>query len=134
MTARLSFDVIWEWGLKTKEGFIGEGFKELFGYTVKKSKSDIITNWVKYMHPDDSEAIAEKLSNTINSKAMHWRQAYRIIRCNATVAKVFVRANILRTPDGKAYRMVGAVHVMLQINSVILRHKNQFAYRLIGSM
>src|SRR6185295_633107 len=35
MSAKLSFDGIWDWNLLTNEFFFGEGFKEVFGHTIK---------------------------------------------------------------------------------------------------
>jgi PAS domain-containing protein len=32
--SKISFDVIWDWNILTNELFIGEGFKELFGYHI----------------------------------------------------------------------------------------------------
>lgn len=109
LTAQLSFDVIWDWNLTNNELFIGEGFKELFGYTIRKNKGNMVKDWVNYIHPDDKEAISKELAGTIRSKAMHWKHAYRIIRADGSIAKVYVRASILRAPGGRAYRMIGAV-------------------------
>lgn len=109
LTTKLSFDVIWDWNLANNELFIGEGFKELFGYSIKKNKGDMTKDWVNYIHPDDKDAITRELANTIKSKSTHWKHAYRIIRSDKSIAKVYVRASILRTPEGRAYRMIGAV-------------------------
>jgi len=109
LTTRLSFDVIWEWNLENNELFIGEGFKELFGYSIKKNKGDMTKDWVNYIHPDDKDAITKELANTIKSRATQWKHAYRIIRSDKSIAKVYARASILRTPNGRAYRMIGAV-------------------------
>jgi PAS domain S-box-containing protein len=109
LATKLSFDVIWDWNLENNDLFIGEGFKKLFGYPIKKNKGDMTKDWVNYIHPDDKDSITLKLANTIKSKATQWNQAYRIIRSDKSIAKVYVRASILRTTDGRAYRMIGAV-------------------------
>lgn len=109
LATKLSFDVIWDWNLVNNELFIGEGFKDLFGYTIRKNKGNMLKDWVNYIHPDDREEISAELARTIKSKAMHWKHAYRIIRANGSVAKVYVRASIMRSPEGRAYRMIGAV-------------------------
>ncbi|MCP9753515.1 PAS domain-containing protein [Ferruginibacter sp. HRS2-29] len=109
LTDKISFNVIWDWDLEKDELFIGEGFKELFGYTIRKNKGNMLRDWVNYIHPDDKQQISADLADTIRSKAMQWKQAYRIIRANGSIAKVYVRASILRDPAGRAYRMLGAI-------------------------
>ena len=109
LASKLSFDVIWDWDLTNNNLYIGEGFKELFGYSIKKNKGDMQKDWVKYICPEDKESITTELANTIRSKAKYWKHAYRMIRANGTIARVFVRATIIRNAAGRAVRMMGAV-------------------------
>jgi PAS domain S-box-containing protein len=109
LAARLSFDVIWDWNIVTNEVFLGDGFEELFGYVVTNNKANMITDWVDKLYPDDKEMLVAELQACIRSAATHWEQAYRFIRADGSVAKVYVRASIVRHADGKAYRMIGAL-------------------------
>ena len=109
LASRLSFDVIWDWNLLTNDVFIGEGFEELFGYTIKNNKGNMIRDWSNYLHPDDKIAIQKELQHTINSAAKLWEHAYRVTRADGSIAKVYIRASIIRNTDGKAYRMIGAM-------------------------
>lgn len=118
LAAKLSFDVIWDWNLQTNEVFLGDGFEELFGYTIKDNKGDMITDWVNYLHPDDRETVIQELQNSIRSTATHWEHAYRVSRADGSIAKVYVRASIIRHPDGKAYRMIGAMQDLSRQNEL----------------
>ena len=109
LAAKLSFDVIWDWNIMTNEIFLGDGFEELFGYVIKNNKADMITDWVHNLHPDDKEDVVAQLQASIKSKATHWEHGYRVKRANGTIAKVYVRASIIRHADGKAFRMIGAM-------------------------
>lgn len=109
LAAKLSFDVIWDWNLLTNEVFLGDGFEELFGYKIKNNKGDIITDWANYLHPDDRENVITELVNDIKSTAVHWECAYRVSRADGSIARVYVRASIIRHADGKAYRIMGAM-------------------------
>jgi PAS domain S-box-containing protein len=109
LAAKLSFDVIWDWNLQTNEVFLGDGFEELFGYVIKNNRANMITDWVNNLHPDDKEAVVAQLQAGIKSSATHWEHAYRVKRADDTIAKVYVRASIIRHADGKAYRMIGAM-------------------------
>ena len=108
MSAKLSFDGIWDWNLLTNEFFFGEGFKEVFGYTIKNNRGTT-ADWFNYFHPDDKEAVVKGLYDAIESSVSHWENAYRFVRANGSIAKVFSRASIIRHTDGKAYRVIGAM-------------------------
>ena len=110
LAAKLSFDVIWDWNLLTNEVFLGEGFEELFGYAIKNNKGNIDTDWGDHLHPDYKEAVEKGLHAAIVSSSSHWEHSYRFIRADGSIAKVFNRASIIRHADGKAYRMIGAMH------------------------
>jgi PAS domain S-box-containing protein len=109
LTTKLSFDVIWDWNILTNEMFLGEGFEELFGYTLRNNRGNMTVDWGNHLHPDDKETVEQGLHDAIASSATHWEQAYRFIRADGSIAKVFDRASIIRHADGKAYRMVGAM-------------------------
>ena len=107
LAAKLSYDGIWDWNLLTNEFFLGEGFEELFGYAVN-SGTGSMADWSKHLHPDDKDAVEKSL--LIASSDPHWEQAYRFIKSDCSVANVFGRASIIRNAEGKAYRMIGAIH------------------------
>jgi PAS domain S-box-containing protein len=109
MASKLSFDGIWDWNLLTNEFFLGEGFKELFGYDLNKNEDNIRTNWSTYLYPEDKEVVEKGLSQAIASSASQWELAYRFVRADGSIAKVFNRASIIRDADGKACRIVGAI-------------------------
>ena len=109
LAAKLSFDVIWDWNIETNEVFWGDGFEELFGYKIKNNKGDMMLDWGNYLHPDDKENVITALLDTVKSSATSWEYTYRVSRANGSVAKVCVRAKIMRHADGKAYRMIGAM-------------------------
>ncbi len=118
LAAKLSFDVIWDWNLATNEVFIGEGFEELFGYPIKANKGNMIKDWTDHMHPDDKEEIKKELHNSIKSSATEWEHAYRVTRADGSIAKVHVRASIIRDADGRAYRMIGAMQDLSRQNEL----------------
>ena len=109
LAARLSFDVIWDWNLLTNEVFLGDGFEELFGYNIKNNTGDMFTDWVNYIHPDDREHVKTDMFSRIKSTETQWECGYRVSRADGSIARVYVRANILRNANGKAYRVIGAM-------------------------
>lgn len=109
LAAKLSFDVIWDWNLSTNEVFISEGFEELFGYPIKDNKGNMTSDWANHMHPDDKEEIMKELHISLVSTDTEWEHGYRVIRADGSIARVHVRASIIRDTAGRAYRMIGAM-------------------------
>ncbi len=108
LPANLSCDIVWDWNLLTNEVFIGEGFEECFGYTMQNNKGNI-ADWSNHLHSDDKEVVKKGLDYAIESAAAKWQHTYRYIRTDGSIAKVFNKANIFRSLDGKAFRMIGVM-------------------------
>ena len=108
LAAKLSFDVIWDWDLLTNEIFIGDQFKQLFGYNLKNNKGNL-ADWIDHLHPDDKESVEKDIYDAIASSSAYWEHAYRFIRADGSIAKVFDRGSIIRDGGGKALRMIGAM-------------------------
>jgi len=85
----------------------------LFGYSIQNNKGNI-TDWGNQLHPDDKKAVKNSLRDAIASSATHWQHAYRLMRADGSIAKVFDRASIFRQADGKAYRMMGVMQDLSQ--------------------
>ena len=109
LPAALSYDVIWDWNLLTNDVFIGEGFEELFGYTIKNNKSNF-ADWSNHIHEEDKAAVEKGINKAITSADVHWEHVYRFTRGDGWQGKVFNRASIFRHVNGKASRIIGAIH------------------------
>ena len=108
LAARLSLDVIWDWKILTDEIFIGEGYQELFGYTIQDNKGNT-ADWGNHLHPDDKEVVKKGFQEAIESGASLWQHTYRFTRADGSIANIFDRASIFRHTDGKAYRVIGVM-------------------------
>ncbi len=106
---KLSFDVLWDWDLLTNKVFRSDGFNEMLG-DIKKNNKGHITDWKEHIHSEDRVAVEKSLQDAIGSSVSHWEQTFRFIKHDGTIARVFDRASIIRHADGKAYRMIGAMH------------------------
>lgn len=118
MATKISLDVIWDWKIFTNEIFIGEGFEELFGYTIYNNIGDT-TAWIDHIHPDDKETVKKGFLETLESTAAAWQYPYRYIKADGSITKVFNRASIFRDADGKAFRVMGVIQdISHQIESI----------------
>ncbi|MEO7802866.1 MAG: PAS domain-containing protein [Ginsengibacter sp.] len=109
LSAKLSMDVIWDWKIQSNEIFIGEGYKELFGYAIQNNEGNT-ADWAKCLHPKGKAQVRSSLQQAIASSAIHWQHAYEFIRFDGSLAKIFDKATIFRDKEGKAYRMIGVMH------------------------
>src|SRR5207237_881872 len=48
--SKATFDAIWDWDVKSKQLYFGDGFKELFGHEVQNNTGDFST-WYNNIHP-----------------------------------------------------------------------------------
>ncbi|RYY62565.1 MAG: PAS domain S-box protein [Chitinophagaceae bacterium] len=109
VASSLSSDARWDWNLNTNEFFFGSGFQLLFGYDTNQKAVNTVLDWSTYLHPEDQEDVKNDLQLAIQSKTDYWEYAYRFIRADGTIAKVFNRASIIRNIRGKAIRMIGVM-------------------------
>ncbi len=106
---RASFDAIWDWDLQTNTLWWNEQYSNLFGYEFNELESDIEL-WISQLHPDDLLTVKESLYHAIDTNLAVWSHQYRFRRKDGSYAMVQDRGYIIRNPDGKAVRMVGALH------------------------
>lgn len=65
--------------------------------------------WLARLHPEDREQAERVLFDALNGKGSSYENEYRIVRpSDGEVRWIHARADIERTPDGKATRLVGA--------------------------
>jgi PAS domain S-box-containing protein len=109
LASQLSYDGIWDWDIPSNKFFLGDGFEKIVGYTFTRSAKEDL-NWHNFLHPGDKKPVAKALRNALASRSSNWEQAFRFIRADGSAATVFCKANIIRDADGKACRMIGAMH------------------------
>lgn len=105
---RATFDAIWDWNLQTNTLWWNEQFPVLFGYELNELEFKI-ESWISRLHPDELERVKAGMYKAIDSTSMTWSSEYRFRRKDGTYAVIEDRGYIIRNPDGKAVRMVGAM-------------------------
>lgn len=106
--SKATFDAVWDWDIKTRKLFLGDGFKELFGYECNNNIGDFY-DWSAHIYPEDKERVIKKrLNKIIHHDQQTWKDEYRYIRSNGSIAYVSDRGILLRNDTG-TYRMIGAM-------------------------
>ncbi|WP_394908012.1 PAS domain S-box protein [uncultured Mesonia sp.] len=101
-------DAIWDWNLETNAIYLGEGFNKLFGHNTSYVHPDL-SAWTERIHPDDLEEVNASLEEVIASDKDLWVKEYRYRLADGNYAEIIDRGLLMRTGQGKAYRMVGVM-------------------------
>ncbi|WCT10153.1 PAS domain-containing protein [Mucilaginibacter jinjuensis] len=118
-------DVIWDWNLKNNRLKWGKSFESSFGYT-EDIKNGPIDAWADHIHPDDKEYVLKSINAAINSKDVKfWREEYRYLKADNSVAFIIDQGYIIRNLDKKAIRMVGAMQDITELKEKELRIMKQ---------
>jgi PAS domain S-box-containing protein len=105
---RATFNVIWDWDLKTNIFWRNDHFQSLFGYS--REEVDVsYESTTSRIHPADLERVEEGMHSAIEDGSEFWADQYRLRRKDGSYAMVEDRAIITRGIDGHAIRMLGAM-------------------------
>jgi PAS domain S-box-containing protein len=102
-------DVLWDWNLQSGEIYINQSFTRVLGHELSDKSVNKI--WKEHLHPEDRERVLQRQHEAIQDPAVgFWEDQYRFIRPDGSIAYLDDRALIMRNEQGRAMRMVGAVH------------------------
>ncbi len=101
-------DAIWDWNLITDEIFVGTSYSALFGHTFKNN-TITASECEAFVHPEDREAYLKHFEEVIDGENNRWSDEYRYLKSDGSYAYVNDKAVIIRNPEGKAIRIIGAM-------------------------
>ncbi|MDE5418660.1 PAS domain-containing sensor histidine kinase [Labilibaculum sp. DW002] len=103
-----SNDAIWDWDdLASDEYYWSDRLYEILGYKPDEVEARI-SNWVKWMHPDDSNKVTEVLQNHFE-KNLPYQVEFRMKKKSGDYVWLFARGESVRDKDGKPIRVAGSV-------------------------
>lgn len=108
LVADTTSDVIWELDVKNKRLWWHKGFEELFGYQPKDPEENF-SAWSNSIHPDDREEVAKSSQQKLDSTDTEWKNEYRIIKADGSIAYLIDRARIIRNEEQEPIRMIGTM-------------------------
>jgi two-component system cell cycle sensor histidine kinase/response regulator CckA len=116
LSARATQDLIWDWDL-VRGQVIWEGATDgFFARTANAlgSPGDSYRLWAERVHPDDLAVTEASSRAAFESGAESWEHEYRFRRADGSWARILERAFVVRDPQGKAIRAVGAMQDITQ--------------------
>ncbi|RYZ22540.1 MAG: PAS domain S-box protein [Chitinophagaceae bacterium] len=102
-------DVLWDWNLETGDIYINQSFTRILGYELPPAQTHRV--WADHLHPEDRDRVVAQQQAAIRDAGRgYWEDHYRFLRPDGSVLHLEDRALIMRNEQGRAVRMVGAVH------------------------
>jgi PAS domain S-box-containing protein len=101
-------DAIWNRDLVADHVEWSEALHSAFGH----SKSDVEPTggwWLDQIHEDDRARVDRDIHTVIESDGIEWEAEYRFRCGNGSFATVYDRGSVIRDPDGRPIRMIGAM-------------------------
>lgn len=105
---KVSYDVMWDWNIKTGQIYVGDSIEEVFGYKVRNNTVSF-TDFSRNLLPEEKDAVEKKLLKTLASRNKSWKDSYRLKRHDGSIAQTSSRASIVRDKKGKATHLIGAI-------------------------
>jgi two-component system, sensor histidine kinase and response regulator len=101
-------DAVWDWDLNTNKVWWNEGALTLFGYRLETNEADPGW-WLERIHPEDRAAVEAHFFEVVRGKELSWVDEYRFRCADGSYKDVYDRGYVLRDPEGRAVRMIGAM-------------------------
>lgn len=107
LVSKATTDALWDWDMVENKIFGNLFFNELFRISNESTVSREI--FMDHLHPDDAKRVAENFQNIVKTKATYWSDEFRFRKSDGTYRTMYNRAYVLFNADGYAYRMLGAM-------------------------
>lgn len=111
LVGRATRDALYDWDLLTNVVQWNPTVYVEYGYPESATLGDS-TWWYTRIHPDDLARIAREVDAFIASSNVRCSWEYRFRRADGTYAYVYDRGYIVRDPNGRPVRLIGAMQDM----------------------
>ena len=82
LIAQATSDTLWDWDVRADRVWWGGNFQAMLGISLEQGFSTPEA-FLRLLHPEDRERIAQSLRAAVTGTASHWRAEYRIQRRRA---------------------------------------------------
>ncbi len=124
-----SNDAIWDWDdLNSDEYWWSDRLYEILGYKPSEVEATI-SNWKKWIHPDDKNEVSEILNNHLQNNTPY-EVEFRMTNKFNEYKWIFVRGVSIRDENGVPQRMAGSITDITErkLNDIKIAH-NEKRYR-----
>ncbi|MEG4318246.1 MULTISPECIES: PAS domain S-box protein [unclassified Microcoleus] len=97
---------VWDWNLETDEIYVDPSLKALLGYQDAEIPN-CMEHWGSLVHPDDRVAVGAAVNAYLEGVTEIFEVEHRMLRKDGSTCWMLARGTAVRSPDGKAYRLMG---------------------------
>jgi PAS domain S-box-containing protein len=112
-------EAIWDLDIPNGKIYWGDAYSKIFGHEIQAGVSSI-SHWEDNIHPKDRGLVINTLNSFLENEKQHkWEMEYRYGKSNGKYTDVIDKGYIVRDPEGKATRMIGAIQDISKVKSYI---------------
>ena len=104
---RATSDAIWEWDMQNGQMVHNDTLPELFGYKPNTARG--LAWWLRQIHPEDRNRIADKVKHAIETHEQSWDDEYRF-RCADNHYKHIQHRGFVVYENGLPIKMIGSLN------------------------
>lgn len=108
LVSRATNDLIWDWDLTTGQVAWNDALASQLGYAAKDIQPSAAW-WLEHIHPDHRERVIGHIHDLIGRGENKFEDEYPFRKADGSYAHMYDRGFIIRSIDGAAVRMVGAM-------------------------
>jgi PAS domain S-box-containing protein len=97
---------VWDWNIETGDFYLDPNIKAILGYTDDEIPNDIDV-WVKFVHPEDSEAVMKAAQACLDGKTPKYIFEHRMLHKDGSIRWILVQGKAIRDKNGTAVRLIG---------------------------
>lgn len=112
-------DVVWDLDVAKGTYTWGEHFSKLFNDSADNYPTS--EDFVALISPEERGAMLAEFNAFVAGTETYWKAFYTVVKKDGTTAEVIDQGYALRNADGKAYRIIGAIHDI----SAELKYRNK---------
>jgi PAS domain S-box-containing protein len=100
-------DGLWDWHIQTQKSYCNPAYYQMLGYEASDFTSDLSSQWVDLLHPDDREVIVAAAQQDLVSEG-HYQHEFRLRAKDGSYRWILRRGHVVeRDASGAALRAVG---------------------------
>ncbi|MEZ1322149.1 PAS domain-containing protein [Pseudomonas fluorescens] len=108
LAVKATCDAVWDWDLKTNQVIWNDSLQQAYGYA--STAIEPTCDWrFAQIHTQDRARVTTSIRSAIDGSGTTWSAEYRFLCQDGSYAEVLDRGHLIRSADGKAERMIGAM-------------------------
>jgi diguanylate cyclase (GGDEF)-like protein/PAS domain S-box-containing protein len=107
LAARGANDGLWDWDLRSGEGYFSPRWKAMLGF-MDSEIGNRVEEWFSRVHHEDIANLKAEIQSHLDGHSPHLETEYRMLHHDGAYRWMLIRGMVVRDAEGRAYRMAGS--------------------------